>query len=134
MGDGNPMCYDSPMHIGKRLAELRTERGWSQKDLSSKIGVHYTSIGRWERDESQPDLDDIAKIAEAFGVSADYLIFENAPRSGKINIHDLELLKQFEELAELTPEDLSSVKKLIDGFLLRARMAKKFSKENTGHA
>jgi len=122
-------CYDSFMSIGQKIAELRRENGWSQKELGSKIGVHYTSIGRWEKDGSLLDINDVIKLAKAFSVSTDYLLFDNVPRSGKVHITDLELLKQFEELQELSAEDLKAIKKVLDGYLLRSKLSQKFTQE-----
>lgn len=118
------------MSIGHKIAELRKEKGWSQKELGSRIGVHYTSIGRWEKDGSLLDINDVLKLAKAFSVSTDYLLFDNVPRSGKVHITDLELLKQFEELQELSAEDLKAIKKVLDGYLLRSKLSQRFSQEN----
>jgi len=123
-------CYDQPMIIGKKISSLREEKEWSLADLAKKMGVHYTSIGRWEREETLPDAGDILKLAQIFAVSSDYLIFENSPRTGKIQINDLDLLKQFEDLQELPTEELIAIKKVIDAYILRAKLSDKFSKDN----
>ncbi len=60
--------------FAERLKELRVEKGLSYSQLAKEIGVSYVSIGRWERNLRVPNIIDLKKIAEFFGVSADYLI------------------------------------------------------------
>ena len=60
--------------FAERLKELREEKGLSYSQLAKEIGVSYVSIGRWERNLRVPNIIDLKKIAEFFGVSADYLI------------------------------------------------------------
>ena len=119
------------MKVSKKIIELREEKGWSQKDLASRIGVHYTSIGRWEREETLPDASDLAKLAQAFGISADYLLFDNAPKDGRININDLHLLRQFEK-ADLFDEGQKDIlKHLIDAFILKANIERDIKESET---
>ena len=46
----------------------------SQKELSTQLFVSPQAISKWERDEATPNPEAIAKMAEIFGVSADYLL------------------------------------------------------------
>jgi transcriptional regulator with XRE-family HTH domain len=36
------------------LRDWRKSQGFNQQQLAEKIGIHYLSIGRWERGESRP--------------------------------------------------------------------------------
>lgn len=62
--------------IGKRIRELRLERGWEQKELAEKIeGVTSQMISNWERGYTKIiDATDIAKVAKALEVPTDYLL------------------------------------------------------------
>lgn len=55
--------------FGNRIRELRREQGLSQEALASKCGLHRTYIGAVERGEKNISLKNIARIAEALGVS-----------------------------------------------------------------
>lgn len=112
------------MSFGKKIAQLRQETSLSQRDLAKKFGVHFQSIGRWERDESMPDAQDIKKLAEFFKVTTDFLFFENVPRDGKVDIHDLDLMRQFEDADGLPDEKRAVVKQLLDAFLLKEKIEK----------
>ncbi|HEX2907758.1 MAG TPA: helix-turn-helix transcriptional regulator [Phototrophicaceae bacterium] len=59
---------------GKRLRQLREAQGYSRRELSEKIGVVETQIVRYETGTSDATGDVLARIAQAFGVSADYLL------------------------------------------------------------
>ncbi len=58
--------------IGQRLRRLRTERGLSQRDLSSP-GVSYAYISRIEAGARQPSVKALRMLARKLGVSPDYL-------------------------------------------------------------
>lgn len=60
--------------LGNAIRELRTERGWSQEELSLKTGVHRNYIGGIERAERQPTVETVAVLADALGVTTSELI------------------------------------------------------------
>ena len=64
------------MNTSKVIADLRVEKGWSQTDLANNSGVSRVMIGKYERGEASPSIEAAKKIADAFGVSLDYLVGE----------------------------------------------------------
>ncbi len=60
--------------LGKAIRELRTERGWSQEELSLRTGVHRNYIGGIERAERKPTVETVAVLADALGVKTSELI------------------------------------------------------------
>jgi transcriptional regulator with XRE-family HTH domain len=62
--------------IGKSLRRLRIERFMSQAELSKVAGVSPAHLGRIERNEHDPHLSTIRKIAEALGVDPSELVDE----------------------------------------------------------
>ena len=60
--------------FGKRVRELRKERGLSQVELAAKVGIDRSYMGFLERGERNPSLEVIAKIAEALSVTPDELL------------------------------------------------------------
>lgn len=59
--------------MGERLKMLRQERGYTQKQLSVKLGVTEQAISKWEKERSYPDISILNGIAEALDCSLDYL-------------------------------------------------------------
>jgi transcriptional regulator with XRE-family HTH domain len=62
--------------IGKSVRKLRIERFMSQAELSKAAGVSPAHLGRIERNEHDPHLSTIRKIAKALGVDPSKLIDE----------------------------------------------------------
>jgi transcriptional regulator with XRE-family HTH domain len=60
--------------FGKRLTEVRKDKKLSRNDLAKKLDMHGAVIGRYEPDEVKPSIEVAAKIAQALGVSLDYLV------------------------------------------------------------
>ena len=56
-----------------RLKELREEKKITQKEVAEAIGGTQSNLAKWEKEKIQPAAD-IIKLADFFGVSADYLL------------------------------------------------------------
>lgn len=57
------------MDVGKRIVELREEKGWSQYRLHKESGVQQPTLRRYELGENIPGTEMLQKIATALGVS-----------------------------------------------------------------
>jgi transcriptional regulator with XRE-family HTH domain len=60
--------------FGERVATLRREKGWTQRELAFKIGIDQTYTSRIEADKFDPGLKLMASIAKAFGITPSELI------------------------------------------------------------
>ena len=58
-----------------RIEHLRKMRNISQRTLASSIGVSQSAISKIEKEETEPSLLTLLKIADYFHVSVDYLIY-----------------------------------------------------------
>lgn len=58
----------------KRLIEIRTQLNYSQKFVALSIGVAPSAVSRWESGEKVPSRENLAKLADLYKVSADYLL------------------------------------------------------------
>ena len=63
--------------FGKKLKELRIEKGLSQRKLGEIFNVCNQTISFWENGCREPDLDTLLQIAHFFGISVDELLEEN---------------------------------------------------------
>lgn len=60
---------------GKRIWELRRERGWRAEDLAERSGVAYRTIAGLESGENKrPQLATLEKLARALGVEVAELL------------------------------------------------------------
>ena len=64
------------MTLGEKLQMLRKSRALSQEQLAEELEVSRQAISKWECGDSVPDLDKLKSISRYFGVTTDYLIFE----------------------------------------------------------
>ena len=62
--------------FGKRLKELRVEKGLSQQKLGELLGFCNQTISFWENGSREPDLDTLVEIAHCFDVSIEELLEE----------------------------------------------------------
>ena len=60
--------------FGKKLKELRLERGLSQQRLAENLGFCNQTISFWEIGSREPDLDTLVKISHYFDVSLEDLL------------------------------------------------------------
>lgn len=107
----------------ERLRELRKQKNLSQTQLAKIVGIHYTHIGRYERGvSSRPAADTLKRLADALGVTSDYLIEGTTQEVAKARIEDRELLQQFQEVEKLSEEDKAVVKTVLDAFLTKKKL------------
>lgn len=57
------------------LKAARTNRGLCQKAAATKIGVSNKTLSNWENGRSFPDVQQIEKICDLYGITYNDLIF-----------------------------------------------------------
>lgn len=57
------------LKVGKRVRNLRTDRGWSQEELADRSGVNRSYMSRVELGKSDVSLSVLHKIARTLGLS-----------------------------------------------------------------
>ncbi len=67
------------MKLNEKIVYCRKKAGLSQLDLADSLGVSRQSVSKWETGESNPDVTKIPQLAGIFGVTADWLLSEDAP-------------------------------------------------------
>lgn len=60
--------------LDKMIRQLRIEWGINQKQLGDAVGVSKQSVSNWENGNIMPSIDLLIRLADFFGVSADYLL------------------------------------------------------------
>lgn len=61
-------------HLCRRVKQLRDERGWSLDALSQACGVSRSMLSQIERNQTNPTLAVMFRIAQAFGMSLGRLV------------------------------------------------------------
>lgn len=70
----NPNSGAVPGTLGARIAECREVRGWKQKKLAQEASISVTFLSEVENDRRMPGSGVVLQIANALGVSIDYLL------------------------------------------------------------
>lgn len=60
--------------LGKRLKELREEKGLTQKQLAKELNMNSITYFHYEKSQREPPLSTLADMAKFFNVSIDYLL------------------------------------------------------------
>lgn len=61
-------------YIGKRIQEIRKDKGLKQEYIAGKIGVKRPNISKYETGEIAIPLDTLKKLSEILNTSTDYLL------------------------------------------------------------
>lgn len=99
------------MTLGEHITALRKKKKVSQQKLGSMAGTSGDLIGRYERDEVKPSIEVVVKLADALGVSLDFLV-------GKTGLElDKEALKRLEQISKLPEEEKHQLYRVVDALL-----------------
>jgi transcriptional regulator with XRE-family HTH domain len=112
------------MIIGEKLKKLRLDKGWSQPEVAKRLGIHTQHISRYERGISNPLASQVKKMADIFGVSADYLLSDELDDTTSPKIKDRELQRLFEDADKLPETDRQVIKRVIESILMNHQSTK----------
>lgn len=74
----NEKSSDPRVLFGRKLAQLRKERGWSQEQLALESGLACSYLGGIEHGQRNIALLNICRLAETLEIPASHLMdFEN---------------------------------------------------------
>ncbi|MBR2353302.1 MAG: helix-turn-helix transcriptional regulator [Clostridia bacterium] len=86
--------------FGCRLKKLRKDKGYTQVQLASRLGVTKSVVSYYELQERYPSPEVLIRLASIFHVSTDYLLGLNP--------------KETIDLEGLSEEDVITVKRMIE--------------------
>jgi transcriptional regulator with XRE-family HTH domain len=118
--------------LGRKIADLRKKRGWTQDLLAEKVGVHKNHVTRWETDRMRPSIKTMRRLADLLGVSLDHLLDDNdvpepVATPTVTTVDDPVLAEKVRKLQELNPDDLAIVYRLIDTLSTQKQMERLLS-------
>ena len=68
--------------LGRKIKQLRKEKGWTQDYLSELLGINTKSVLRIENGKTFPTIENLEKIASAFDLEI-YDLFKNKALADK---------------------------------------------------
>lgn len=63
------------------IRELRQQRGWTQYELAVKVGVHPQAVYLWESGRRTPQVPQLRKLGQLFGMCSDEINLEHIAMS-----------------------------------------------------
>jgi transcriptional regulator with XRE-family HTH domain len=100
------------MAFSERLAYARKQKIIKQADLGKLVGTSGDIIGKYERGENIPSIEVAARIADALGVTLDYLV-----KDGEYEHIDNLTLKRLKDIEKLDQGTKAKVFDIIDTYL-----------------
>lgn len=112
MDDMNNYRYDA-VEAGKRIREVRKKNKYTQEQLAEKLFLTAESVSNFENGKTMCMPENVARICELFGVTADYIYYGVESRgtdvTGVDNIVNL--------VKDCNPNELDRIGKMIMLFL-----------------
>ncbi len=103
--------------FGERLKHLRNQKGWTQKELASKVEIGFSQFNKYEMGLHIPSLEKLIQLAELLDSTLDYLLTGDSNDQG--NLHDTRLAKRFKELERFQAEDKEAIIRILDGMIIK---------------
>lgn len=102
--------------FSERLNALMKQNGWNQRELAQKVGVTQSAIGYYTRGVRLPNSGVLARMAQAFGTTPDYLLGASEFIS-EDSCGELEYLRRKDRiqqnLSKMTPDQLKKAEELL---------------------
>jgi transcriptional regulator with XRE-family HTH domain len=102
--------------FGQRIAQAREHAGLTQAELAARMGVTQPVVAYWEREPVALRIEQLAALADALGVTIDYLAGRSAkPRTPKGPPSKLRVA--FEKAQKLPRSQQQHILKVVEAFV-----------------
>lgn len=107
------------MNIGQRIISLRDKKGWSQKELASRVKLNVSVMNRIELNDRPVKDNELVALANALDCTTDYLLgrtgnyelpTKNDDEEFQAFINDPELNVWYKELPKSDEEELRKLR------------------------
>lgn len=113
---------DVPESFGPRLAALRRDRGMTQEQLASAVGISGRMVAYYEGQGGNPPVTLIPKLANALSVTIDSL-FRDGSQAVLIRPTSTRMWRQLQRVEHLPQRDRQAVLRFIDAMLSKQEQA-----------
>ena len=74
------------------IKDIRMQKGLTQSEVASALGVSSVVYSRYENGKWQPSIDTLIQMADIFGVTVDYLLGRQDIEDSTLSEYELHLL------------------------------------------
>ena len=115
---------NSVINFGERLATLRKNAGYTQKELAEEINSTRRVIAYYETESDHPPANLLVDLAKALKVTTDELLGVK-PVAEKKRQPDSRLLRRLQQLDKLDAATKRQVIQVLDTFIENAKLKKR---------
>ena len=101
------------MNFGEKISKLKKAKKMSQIELAKITGISRDAISKYERGDVSPSVEYAKRIAEALGVSLDYLVSDSEQEEALDN----EAVRRIKEIQSLPPQEKDKVFSVVDALI-----------------
>ena len=117
------------MLLGKRIKDMRLEKGMSQQEFGDLIGVTKVSICGYENGTRTPSLDTFCILADIFETTTDYLLGREVPVVsedgnefiGVVSRDDINIINEIKHYPNLYGKLIKDVKRYVSLIVKKMR-------------
>ena len=103
--------------IGLRIRELRKQKRMSQTELAKSAGVSQTTVTAWETGKAEPSSSAVARLADIFNVTTDYLLGrpnKQGTKKDDVELSDDDVIMTWRG-KPLSDEDRELIRRIMNG-------------------
>ena len=103
--------------IGQRIRDLRKQKRMSQTELAKSAGVSQTTVTAWETGKAEPSSSAVAKLADIFNVTTDYLLGrpnKHETKKDDVELSDDDVIMTWQG-KPLSDEDRELIRRIMNG-------------------
>jgi len=97
------------------LGKLRRERGLSQRQAASALGISQALLSHYENDTREPKLDFVVKMCDFYSVTTDFILGRTKERgdgTDKLSARVSEIVNSLEDIRTSEAELIDKLKAL----------------------
>ena len=115
---------DNSMKLAEKISKFKKVKNLSQLDLANITGISKDAISKYERGEANPSVDYAKRIADALGISLDFLVSEDE----KENLLDNETVSRIKEIQKLPAIEKDKILSVVDALVRDYKTKTAYSK------
>ena len=122
------------MRLGEILAELREDRGLTQRELSKQLHISSSTISAYETGSRLPSIETVFVFAKFYDVTTDYLLglTDNSVSPSVLTqeyIDGVSMASVIKKMLALTPEQRNSLYTVVESFSFYTDVRRKTTTE-----
>lgn len=106
--------------LGRRLARLRKEKGYTQAEIADKMGITQKLVSDYELDKLKPHPEMTVRFAIAYSVTTDEILGLQATKPTNVSKTGPKVLRRLKKIEALPLSQQKFILKTIDSLIKAA--------------